>query len=96
MQVGVELKPYRREPFIRTIAIKIPSDTPSGRYPLVVRGGTATVTRLGPFTITSSAPDTHAPPVNVRQMIARLGERERNNRNDGAPGPELDRTGRRR
>ena len=29
VQIGVELKPYRRDPIVRTIGIKIPADTPS-------------------------------------------------------------------
>ncbi len=78
LDVGVVLKPYRRDPITRSITLKIPSDTPSGRYQLAVRGGTASVTRIGPFVISSGATDPQTPPVNVRQMVARLNQHEYN------------------
>lgn len=78
LQIGVEIKPYRRESILRSLALKVPSDTPSGRYTLVVRGGTPTVTHLGPFVISAAPQDTHTAPVNVRQMVNRLNERDHN------------------
>ena len=78
LEVGVALKPYRRESIYKNLSIKIPSDTPTGRYTLVVRGGTASVTRIGPFVINGGGSDPSTPPVNVRQMIARLAAHEAN------------------
>ena len=79
LDVGVVLKPYRRDPIFKNLTLKIPADTPTGRYALAVRGGSATVTRIGPFILSSGgAQDTQAPPVNVRQMLARLGAKETN------------------
>ena len=79
LDVGVVLKPYRRDPIYKNLTLKIPSDTPTGRYALAVRGGSATVTRIGPFILSGGgAQDTQAPPVNVRQMLARLSARETN------------------
>jgi hypothetical protein len=78
LDIGVIIKPYRREPLVRNISLKIPADTPSGRYALLVRGGTAQVTRVGPFILSSSSSDPQTPPVNVRQMINRLNQHEQN------------------
>ncbi len=78
LDVGVALKPYRRDSIFKNLSIKIPSDTPTGRYALVVRGGTASVMRIGPFVISGGAADPSTPPVNVRQMIARLNTHEAN------------------
>lgn len=78
LDIGVVLKPYRRDALVRTLSLKIPSDTPTGRYQLAVRGGTPSVVRLGPFILSGGGQDTQAPPVNVRQMVARLNEREAN------------------
>ena len=41
LDIGVVLKPYRRDAIIKNLSLKIPSDTPTGRYALTVRGGTA-------------------------------------------------------
>jgi SpoIVB peptidase S55 len=78
LDVGVVLKPYRRDSIIKNLPLKIPSDTPTGRYALTVRGGVASVTRIGPFVISNGSTDTQTPPVNVRQMIARLNAHEAN------------------
>ena len=76
--MGVVLKPYRRESIIKNLSLKIPSDTPTGRYALTVRGGTASVTRIGPFIISGGSTDPQTPAVNVRQMISRLNAHEAN------------------
>src|SRR5581483_6882821 len=78
LDIGVVLKPYRRDPITKSISVKIPSDLPTGRYQLVVRGGTPNIVRFGSFVISSGAQDPQTPPVNVRQMVARLNEREAN------------------
>jgi hypothetical protein len=78
LDIGVVLKPYRREAQVHNISLKIPADTPSGRYALLVRGGTAQTLRIGGFSVQGGSSDPQAPPVNVRQMIAHLNEHERN------------------
>ncbi|MCW3096586.1 MAG: Virginiamycin lyase [Chthonomonadaceae bacterium] len=77
IDVGVMLKPYRRPSVLKTVTIKIPSDTPSGRYQLAVRGGMANMMRFGGL-VFGGAADPQTPPVNVRQMVARLGQKETN------------------
>lgn len=78
VDVGVVLKPYRRPAVLKTVSIKIPSDTPSGRYQLAVRGGMANLLRFGGLIIGGGSADTQTPPVNVRQMVARLNQKETN------------------
>lgn len=74
LEIGVVLKPYRRESIIKPLSLKIPSDTPNGRYVLAVRGGTAPTLRLGGLSLGG---DPQPPPANVGQMIARLNNREK-------------------
>jgi hypothetical protein len=78
LEVGVVLKPYRRPSVLKTVSIKIPSDTPSGRYQLAVRGGMANLMRFGGLVFGGGSTDPQTPPVNVRQMVARLGQKETN------------------
>jgi hypothetical protein len=78
LEVGVVIKPYRRPSILKTVSIKIPSETPSGRYQLAVRGGMANVMRFGGLVFGGSNTETQTPPVNVRQMVARLGQKETN------------------
>ncbi|HZT43169.1 MAG TPA: SpoIVB peptidase S55 domain-containing protein [Chthonomonadaceae bacterium] len=78
LDIGVVLKPYRQDPVLKTVSLKIPADTPTGRYQLLVRGGTATVVHLGPFIIAGGSPEPETPPVNVGQMVSRLNQRETN------------------
>ena len=76
LEVGVVLKPYRRESVIKYLSLKVPADTPSNRYALTVRGGTASMMRIGAFSLGGAA-DSQTPPANVRQMIARLTSHEK-------------------
>ena len=76
-EVGVVLKPFRKETVTKTISIKIPNDTPSGRYQLIVRGGTANVVRFGGF-ILGGGGDPQTPPANIRQMVSKLKDKETN------------------
>ncbi len=79
MDIGVVLKPYRREPIIKSVSIKIPSETPTGRYQLSVRGGIVPQFRLGGLILGGGAQDgPQSPPANVRQMVSRLNEHETN------------------
>ncbi|MCS6776050.1 MAG: hypothetical protein NZ557_05870 [Chthonomonadaceae bacterium] len=72
LEVGVVLKPYRREPVYRTLTLRIPGNTPSGRYQLIVRGGAPVVTRVGSLVISSMPQEPQPPPVSVKQMVARF------------------------
>lgn len=72
LEIGVVLKPYRREPVHRTLSLRIPGNTPTGRYQLIVRGGAPVVTRVGPLIISSAPQEPQPPPTSVRQMVARL------------------------
>lgn len=79
MDIGVVLKPYRRESIIKTISLKIPTETPTGRYQLSVRGGVVPQFRLGGMILGGGAQDgPQSPPSNVRQMVSRLNEHETN------------------
>jgi len=79
MEIGVVVKPYRQEPIIKTVSLKIPADTPTGRYQLLVRGGVVPQFRLGGVVLGGGAQDAQqSPPANVRQMISRLNEHETN------------------
>ncbi len=78
LDIGAVLKPYRRDPITLNIPVKVPSDLPTGRYQLIVRGGMPNVIRFGGLVLTAGNQETQTPPVNVRQMVARLNERESN------------------
>ncbi len=78
VDIGVVLKPYRRPSVMKTVSLRIPSDTPTGRYALAVRGGMANVIRFGGLILGGGSSDPQTPPVNVRQMIARLNQKEAN------------------
>lgn len=77
LEVGMVIKPYRQDPIVRTINIKIPADTPTGRYQLVVHGGMAGMIRLGGMLLGGGG-DPQTPPVNVHQMVAQLNQKESN------------------
>ena len=77
LEIGVVLKPYRQPETTRTISLKIPPNTPGGRYTLSVRGGVANVMRFGGMVFGGSG-DPSAPPANVKQMARQLSEREVN------------------
>ncbi len=81
-EVGVVIKPYKEAPITRTMKVAIPSNTPNGRYLLQVRGGAVPGgVSFGGMTLRLPQPQNaeQAPPVNLKQMIARYGEREKNN-----------------
>jgi sugar lactone lactonase YvrE len=78
VEIGVQLKSPRRPAFIRTISLRIPPTTPTGRYQLIVRGGAPMVTRVGPFVISSGNSDPSTPPANIAQMVSRLKEQSVN------------------
>lgn len=79
MEVGVVLKPYQRNPITKYIPLKIPKDTPTGRYQLLVRGGQANVLRFGGLILSGGGSDSpQTPPANVRQMVDRFNKKETN------------------
>ncbi len=81
-EIGVVIRPYKQQPVTRIVKVPIPANTPSGRHVLQVRGGAVSGgIQIGNFTLRPSVqqnPDL-APPVNVRQMVSRYAEREKNN-----------------
>lgn len=81
-ELGVVIKPYRQPSVTRTVKIMIPPNTPNGRYVLQVRGGAVPPPiSIGGFIIRqrASQDQEQAPPVNIRQMVERYVEREKNN-----------------
>lgn len=79
VQIGVVLRPYRGQPVTRDIDLVLPQSLRSGRYTLQVRGGQASTLTLLPGLVVRTVPAEQAPPTNVRQMVNRFLERERNN-----------------
>jgi sugar lactone lactonase YvrE len=82
VEVGLVIKPYKQPSVIKTIRVRIPPNTLSGRYMLQVRGGAVPPPiSLGGFILRAPAPQNpeQAPPANIRQMVNRYDEREKNN-----------------
>jgi len=81
-EVGLVIKPYKQPAFTKTVRVQIPANTPTGRYVLQVRGGAVGGgISLGGIILRpqSSGGAEQAPPVSIRQMVTRYGEREKNN-----------------
>lgn len=81
VDVGVVLKPYKKDPVTRVLHITIPRTVPSGRYILQVQGGSAPGgIRIGNIVLrTAPQPNPlEAPPTSVRQMVARYLDRQTN------------------
>jgi hypothetical protein len=81
VDVGVVMRPYRGEPFVTKTSIKIPENAAAGRATLVVSGGPAPPPQqLTAGGSGAAQPATTAPPAatNVRQLLRRFLERERN------------------
>lgn len=86
VEVGVVLRPYKKDRITKTLSIKIPSTAPDGRVTLLVRGG---ATPAGAIMSAQSDEDGGAPAVisgsematadNVKQLIGKYLEREKNN-----------------
>jgi hypothetical protein len=86
VEIGVVLRPYKRDRITRTIQVKIPEDTPDGAATLIVRGGgvgemttqsSGSVSQDAMPTITG--PDDLNGSDNAKQLIERYLQRERNN-----------------
>ena len=78
IEIGVVLKPFRKELVTKTLTLRIPADTPTGRYQLLVRGGTANVQRFGGFTFGGGTGEVQTAPANIHQMLNKLKEKETN------------------
>lgn len=86
VDVGVVLRPYKRDRITRTIQIKIPEDTPDGTATLMVRGGgIVEMTSQSSGSISQDAmtsvtgPDDLNSSDNAKQLIERYLQREKNN-----------------
>jgi len=91
IQIGVVLKPYGRDPITKTIEQTIPERIPNGRATLMVRGGGLSgVSSPGVVVITTASPGgqpgapsapvpTGPVAANVKQMVQRFLEKEKNN-----------------
>lgn len=88
VQVGVVLRPWRKEPYVKTISMKVPETAPNGRTQIVVTNGATPVNIApaapAPGTAVAGAP---RPPVgpptgplyrNVQQMVDRYLELDSN------------------
>ncbi|MBW3624946.1 MAG: hypothetical protein KY468_16225 [Armatimonadetes bacterium] len=83
VQVGVVLRPWRKEPFVKTISVKVPESIPNGRTQIVVTNG-ATPVNIAPsaptpppgstMTPVAAAPATGPMFRNVQQMLDRYLE----------------------
>lgn len=93
VEVGVVLRPYKQERIVKTFNVRIPATAADGRVTLLVRGGgTPAILPVTPDTASDedggSPPPSTMPPLmgsdlanadNVKQLIDRYLERERNN-----------------
>ena len=93
VEVGVVLRPYKQERIVKTFNVRIPATAADGKVTLLVRGGGTPTTPLITQNTASdedgdSSPPSTMPPImgadlanadNVKQLINRYLERERNN-----------------
>lgn len=84
VDVGVVLKPFRSEPVTRMVSIKLPTNVPTGRMPLLVRGmagGMAMGIQMpqGDQEGGAAAPSPASTIENVQQLIKKFLETEKNN-----------------
>jgi len=79
-EVGIVLRPYRRDPIVLKTKIRIPESATNGRATLLVQGG-ATRVNLSPLLSgTSSLLATASPPdASLQQVIKRFTDRETGN-----------------
>lgn len=81
VEVGIVLRPYRQEPQVMRTTIKVPESASNGRAVLMVQGGN---TRVNLSSLMSggsgggSLPGSPPPDANLRQVLKRFEERERN------------------
>lgn len=80
VQVGVVVRPYRKEPVVLHTKVRIPENATNGRALLMVQGG-ATRVNLAPLLsggAPGSLPLSPPPDASLRQVVRRFQERERN------------------
>lgn len=79
VKVGVVLRPWKGEPFVRTLDLKIPANAPEGRTTLSVYGGSMGFVLPVQTTTSGTTASISGPAeVNVAQIIKRFLERDRN------------------
>jgi sugar lactone lactonase YvrE len=82
VEVGVVLRPYRKEPVTLKTRIKVPENAANGRALVMVQGGSTRVnlTALlsGGGAPGATLPGGPPPDANLRQVLKRYSERERN------------------
>ncbi|BDI31241.1 hypothetical protein CCAX7_32920 [Capsulimonas corticalis] len=79
IDVGVVMKPYKREQVLRTVQVKVPSATPNGPLTLSVKGGGSdggSVSLGGIIIMRTSAPG--SPVSNVSQLVKQFEEKPHN------------------
>src|SRR5690606_28112304 len=79
-EVGIVLRPYRKEPVVLKSKIRIPESATNGRVTLLVQGG-ATRVNLTPLLTGSSSPlgAVMPPDASLDQVLKRYSEREQGN-----------------
>lgn len=79
VEVGVAVRPYRKDPIIKKTKIRIPQNATNGRAVLLVQGGaTRVVINTQMPTGVPGAMPTPAPDASLRQILKRFTDRERN------------------
>lgn len=80
LEVGVVLRPYRKDPVVMRTKIKVPDSASNGRAVLMVQGGNTRV-NLGALVAGGGGtglPGAAPPDVSLHQIIKRFEDRERN------------------
>jgi sugar lactone lactonase YvrE len=83
VDVGIVIKPYKQDPILKTISLKIPSSTEDGAVTVQIRGGGVsngqTISLGGAtFILRSSAPQGPTP-ANVNQLVRQYLDQSKNN-----------------
>jgi hypothetical protein len=85
VDVAVSLRQYDQDPFTRTVSLQLPANLPNGTYSLQVRGGPAPTSGLDGVippqlqALIGGGTQSGANPENLRQVIDKWLEREKNN-----------------
>jgi len=80
VEVGVMLRPYRKEPVLLKTKVKVPENASNGRAVLMVQGGATRVDLSALMTggMPGMLPSSPPPDASLRQVLKRFSERERN------------------
>ncbi len=83
VNVGVVIKPYKQEPILKTVSLKIPSSTADGTLTLQVRGGgvaaSQTISLGGSTIVLRQSGATGPTPANVNQLVRQYLDQAKNN-----------------